>query len=112
MIKPFNIFSVSGCTDYFATDETQGFKMCREIVESLNMRPVPVPNTSSFLQPKADLTWTGNPTLPTQKVEFCYLRALLNQFTSLFCPLFTPTAIFTVNFTDDSSQKAGLEYFT
>ncbi|CAG7820527.1 unnamed protein product [Allacma fusca] len=31
--------TVSGCTDYFAKNEEEAFVMCRDVVESLNIRP-------------------------------------------------------------------------
>ena len=34
----FTSFSVSGCTDYFAKTEVEAFTMCRDIIESLNMK--------------------------------------------------------------------------
>lgn len=49
--------SVSGCTDYFATNEEDAFKMCREIVESLNMKSVPPPR--GFQEPKFGIEWEG-----------------------------------------------------
>jgi acetyl-CoA carboxylase carboxyltransferase component len=37
-------FSVSGCTDYFAADEYEGFQTGRDLVETLNLHDHPGPS--------------------------------------------------------------------
>ena len=34
------LFSISGCTDHFASNEAEAFSMTRDIVTSFNMEPI------------------------------------------------------------------------
>ena len=44
--------SVSGCTDHFAATEPEAYELCRDIVSTYNIRPIPA--TKEIREPMFD----------------------------------------------------------
>ncbi|XP_052774704.1 uncharacterized protein LOC128213192 [Mya arenaria] len=69
--------SVSGCTDYFAADEYEGFQTGRDIVEGLNLPPPPGPQREPEepLFDPADIAGI----IPNKKQEYMDVRKVISR---------------------------------